>query len=277
MPRTKRALVHLFCSIACIALLPSAQAQVNTEALISSGTERHWSGSLDAGADVNRGNTDSTRGTVSAGLRYLTLHEDVEQPEGGEPWFFDRFIVSGRYAIQVANDERIANGAFIHSRWTRMWHPNAGHEIYGQLEFDEFRNLALRALIGAGGRFVFFNNELVQMWAGTGYMAEFERFSLSEEDELVFEPTQMNHRWASYLALKLNDAENRVRWVNTLYFQPRFDDFSDIQALYDSTLKVTVLGPLTLSSSLNLQFDSDPPPGIEKLDVRVLTSLGVTF
>jgi putative salt-induced outer membrane protein YdiY len=267
----------LFVAINLILWATPALSQVNTESMAAQASESGWAYELNASITLKRGNTESLAVGAGSKLRFLTLHHDADLPKGGEPWFRDRFLAVGNFTYESSSGDRIDNEAFAHLRWTRMWHPRVGHELYSQVEYAEFRRLNRRLLFGGGVRTVIANREIVQFWVGTGYFVELEDYDLSELRPIDFESQQTNHRWSSYVALKLNDKEENVQWVNTLYIQPRFDDFADYQLLYESSLSVVILGPMTLGVELEVQHDSRPVPVIEKTDVTLTNFLKLTL
>lgn len=255
----------------------TAAAQVNTEAMASQVDDAGWAWEFAGSVVLKRGNSDSTAIGVGSQLRYLTLHTDPDLPDGGEPWFRDRFLVAGDFSFEASSGERVDNKAFAHVRWTRMWIPRVGHEIYSQVEYAEFRRLNRRTLFGAGGRFVIANQKNAQLWFGSGYFVELEDYDLADIEPVDFERRPTNHRWNNYVSLKVNDDEERVVWTNTLYVQPRFDWFEDVQILYDGSVNFVILGPLSIGLVVELVYDSKPVPGVEKTDVKLTNVVKVAL
>jgi hypothetical protein len=71
--------------------------------------------------------------------------------------------------------------------------------------------------------------------------------------------------------------QDLLRLVNTVYAQPRWDAFSDIQVLAESHLQVVVAKNLLLTTDLSIRYDSRPPRTVEPLDVRVGNGLTATW
>ena len=69
----------------------------------------------------------------------------------------------------------------------------------------------------------------------------------------------------------------RVVLAHTVYAQPRFDDFSDVRWLHDSTLALTVTRYLSVRFSATVTLDTRPPEGVKPLDVALKSALAVTF
>lgn len=269
--------VCIMTGLVLVTLASSAAAQVNTEAMAAAASDDGWAFQLDVGVTLKRGNTDSLNIGSASQLRFLTLHSDPDLEEGGEPWFRDRFLLAADFTYETASGDRVDNEAFAHVRWTRMWIPRLGHEVFSQIEYAEFRRLNRRVLLGAGGRVVIANEKLVQLWVGTGYFVEFEDYDIEDLEPVDFEGEPINHRWNNYLSLKINDADEKIQWLNTLYYQPRFDAFEDFQILYESALSVVIVGPLSFGVHLELQHDAEPVPTIESTDITVKNVLRVAL
>lgn len=246
-----------------------AQAQVNTEAMLSDGRSDPWSIYADFSVSLKRGNTDSARSTIGAGGRRLTLFDDPNLPVGGEPWFRDRFMVSGSWAIEQSRRVRTDHVGFLHARWTRMWIPKVGHEIFAQGNYAEFNRVNRRLLLGGGVRVVVFNDSLAQFWFGTGLFAEEEDFDLSNvEDAGNYPSRRLNARWSSYATLKVNAFDQKIIFTNTLYAQPTLADLGDIRVLYEGRLTARIYKSFAISFNSTINYDSTPVPGVRRTDIR---------
>lgn len=244
-------------------------AQVNTEALLSDGRSDPWSAYADFGLAMKRGNTESARATIGGGGRILTLRNDRDLPVGGEPWFRDRVMLSGSWSLEQANGERVDHVAFLHARWTRMWRARVGHEIFAQANYAEFNRLNRRLLLGGGARVVVFNDAFAQFWFGTGLFAEDEDFDLTNvANPDNFVNRRLNARWSSYMTLKINAADQKVAFINTLYVQPTLADFTDARIYYEGRLTARVYRMFAVSANATVNYDTTPVPGIGRTDIR---------
>lgn len=247
----------------------SAVAQINTEAMLTDGRSDPWSVYADFSLSLKRGNTETTRSTIGGGARRLTLFEDPSLPVGGEPWFRDRFMLSGSWSLEQAKNERVDHVAFMHARWTRMWIPRVGSEVFAQMNYAQFQRLNRRLLFGGGVRAVVFNDALAQFWFGSGLFLEEEDFDLSNLDNPDAYPShRLNARWSSYVTLKVNALDQKITFINTLYVQPTLADFGDIRVLYEGRVTARIYKSVGLSFSSNINYDSTPVPGIARTDIR---------
>lgn len=272
--------------LALLALLlwwPSSVARanpVNAEKLITDPEDDGWSGSLSTSFALSAGNVDRLTLGFSGGLQYWTLYPEGvgyrgrPHPPGARRFFENRWVLITNAAfVRVAFNDVVNNG-FAHTRYTRMWLPRLGSDFFAQAQYNEFKRLTLRALGGLGFRVDPVNRRLVQIWAGSGYMAELERNRVAVGDPHPAEV--VNHRWTSYGVIQLRLWDSAVVGRNTTYIQPRFDDFSDFRLLEALQIE-TRTGVVALGVELELQYDSRPPvfSGVEPLDVFLTSYLKV--
>lgn len=247
----------------------SAQAQVNTEAILSDGRSDPWSTYGDLSFALRRGNVTTSRATLGLGGRYLTLHNDRKLPRGGEPWFQHRLMFSGSWSIENSAGARSDHVAFAHLRYTQMVAPRYGYELFSQANFDQFQRLNLRLLLGGGYRMVVANDHRIQFWFGTGLFAEQEDYNLKGvEGADQYPEDRLNVRWSTYGTLKVNAPDQRISLVNTLYVQPTIDNFRDLRIYYEGRFTARVYRMLAISLSSTITHDTTPVPGIQKTDIR---------
>jgi len=249
-----------------------AWGQVNTEKLRKAGDDGGFSGHIDASVAIRSGNTNLIQ--VGSGFRvqYTTFHAQTSTAAPKETKDVAFIVANQSYGEKA--EEKFINKGFTHVRWTRMWLPWLGSEIFGQAEFNEFIRLELRALGGIGARVTAVNEKQVQLVAGTGYMLEYE---LLDEDATTDDPASLLHRWTSYVVLRANLWQESLRWLSTVYVQPQLEDFSDYRILADGELMVKVTDTFGLGIAANLRYDSQPPLDVEPLDISVTNKIRLSF
>lgn len=237
-----------------------AHAQVNTERLRVGDSEPGLAGGLGAGLSLKRGNVDFIELTGHSWSRYrLDIHT---------------FLLHARGAIGEQDDDRFSSNAFAHVRWTGMWHPRVGSEVFAQLEYDALVRLQWRSLVGTGPRFVLIQAQDVELFAGTGWMIEYEELDIPVTDPHPRETVA--HRWTNYLTLRVQAAEV-LQMVHAIYIQPRFDDFEDFRVLGEVELKVSVSEMLALTTTARLRHDSRPPSEVERTDLVLQSGFELRF
>lgn len=274
MPRTSRSpnaawLIALW--FACTVRTADANP-VNAEALRVDPVRAGWSGGIDAGVSLARGNVELLDVGGGANVQHQTLYPAVGD---AVPYVAQRVFVTGNGRLAERDARAFVNQAFVHARWTGMWHPRIGTDVFGQYQFNEFLRLQGRGVGGAGVRLELMHHAKFMMWGGSGYMLEHDRIAVlpGANDPSV----TLQHRWTNYLALRLAVFEGRLLLQNTFYDQPRFDDFSDFRVLEEVEAVGNITGVLGLGTTVSFFYDSRPPTGVKRTDLRIVSTLRLSF
>lgn len=239
-----------------------ASAQVNADVLASQVATPGPALGLKGGVALSAGNVNSLVWIGEAAVQYLTLYDD---PAGPPPWFRDRVLVFGS-ARRAAYDGQVEESeGLVHTRYTRMWIPKLGTEVFGQLQYNRFLLLSERTLAGGGVRVDVVHRPGVGVWGGTGAMFEHETLSDGAESAIA--------RSTSYAAARWTLTPDRLTLVNTTYFQPRIDDPADLRILEEGRIESKINKVLSLGTELVIRYDSRPPEGVERTDLRFGTTL----
>lgn len=258
MPRLAFAIIMA----AAVAAPVAARAQIfNVQPLLDKQAREGFSGAIEASADWRSGNTDLTllggNGVAQwrrgRHLLFTTLHGELGAKSGVEFVSKDLEHLRYRYRIQRA----LAAEAFV------------------QHDQDAFRRLAVRAISGVGLRLRVVDGKRVTFAVAAAYMLEYERLAGGMFADANTQ--ELNHRLSTYAVISIAIAGGRVMLAHTVYAQPRFDDFSDIRWLHDSTLALTVTRYLSVRFSTTFTLDTRPPEGVKPLDTAIKSSLAVTF
>ncbi|APR77163.1 Putative outer membrane protein [Minicystis rosea] len=243
--------------------LRSAQAQVNIEALRSDIQGRKSYVAAQASYNGHAGNVS---GSVVSAAAFAAL-------EFGRNLTFVK--LQGDYA-QFNGEPTIAK-AFAHLRYNYRILPFLFAEAFAQVEADKFQRLALRQLDGLGLRFAIVRHDLVQVYYGTAWMFDYSRLNDDEGQLSTFRgPSWIAQRWSNYAAVSVRVGA-RGRFADTLYVQPRFNDFSDLRLLNDASFALDIDKRFSAKISSQVRYNSTPPSRVKSTDVDTLTSLVVTF
>jgi hypothetical protein len=246
---------------------------VNTEALRPDKPVQGWGGDAEANFALSRGNIELLDLGGSGRILYQTFHDPEEKPRA-YPRHRAFLALNGRMAERA--QVNFINQGFAHLRWTWMMHRRVGPEFFAQYQFNQFLRLQTRALGGGGVRVDAVHGETWQLWGGTGYMMEFNRINVDPSSG-ADPPETLEHRWASYAALRASFFEDRLRFQDTLYVQPRFDRLSDLRVLNDAEVSAKITERFSLGTSFSLLHDSAPPSGVRPTDLRLVSNLRVSF
>lgn len=282
MDRFLRLSQHLaLCSIVVLATLSgmgSAHAQVNAEVLRPNPLRTGWSFGVDGSLAVSRGNIELLDVGGSGRVQYQTLHPLPPAEEGVPaplPYISQRVFLTASARFAERAQSAFINQAFVHGRWIAMWHERVGSDLFVQYQFNQFLRLQGRAVAGTGVRVEIVHLPMFMMWGGSGYMFEYNR--ISDLPGATDEPETFEHRFTNYLTMRLAVLGGRLLVQNTLYYQPRFDAFSDFRVLeeFESMAKVSEM--FSLGVTLSVLHDSAPPSGVKETDLRLLSTVRLSF
>ncbi len=273
---TMRVAVRALAPLALAAVLAApAAAQINTEKMRVGANQPGWSGTYDASVSLQQGNTEREMLGAGVRLQYAWPRPEAADDETGagdekEAPANVIFLVSN-YSFGRASENRYVNDAQGHLRFVRQHGPRIAFEVFGQYQFNEFTRLEDRFLAGGGGRFVLVRAERTEVFVGSGYMLEHENVDLPGG-------TSSEHqRSTSYVTVRYNSEDERLRLVQTVYAQPRLDRLQDFRLLSETSFEIQLFRRLALAISLNVAHDSEPPSAVRETDVVLSNSLRYSF
>ena len=264
------------CIVLCC-MCPSALAwaQVNTERFhLGKEQQQGWQAEVAGRMALSRGNVDVTDLSGALSVRHQTLWP-ASKDKGAPRALKQRWSLITNVRRARARERVFSNVAFGHARWTKMWRPRLGAEVFAQLQFDEFLALRLRALTGAYVRWVPVMVKGFTLALGTGYMPEYEIFD-TETVGPAYRSPRLNHRWTNYVMLTGTPNAN-IQVQFTTYIQPRLDRFRDLHMLQSLSASAKIVDHLSLTLNAEVQTDLEPPPTIEPVDVRVVPGFAIQW
>jgi hypothetical protein len=263
MPRAnlRRALFAAFLAqLPIILAARSADAQVNVETFRSDLKNQPYFFSLEGSFTGMLGNTRG--GVVGA-----SVFGGVKR---GNHLIFAK--AQGDYA--AFSGKTSVFKSFAHLRYNYEIRRFLYAEVFSQVQQDKFQRLALRNVEGVGPRFGILQTKALELYYGTAYMFEYE--VVSQEKGGPAPVGTVAHRWSNYVSIMLN-IDERTRFTSVLYVQPRFDDFTDLRLLNETSFGVKLKSPLSLKLGVVVRYDSKPPASVFPADLEAKNSIAVTF
>lgn len=148
-------------------------------------------------------------------------------------------------------------------------------EAFAQHEYDQFRRLAVRALVGTGPALQILDTKRVGLLAGAAYMFELEhldeRMGTTDAGD-----RSVAHRVSAYLTGTQNLSAT-VSLAQTVYVQPRLDEPSDVRVLGELSVTSKLTKRIALSDAFTVAYDRTPPEGVKTYDTQLRVSVIVTF
>ncbi|HET7504098.1 MAG TPA: DUF481 domain-containing protein [Kofleriaceae bacterium] len=146
-------------------------------------------------------------------------------------------------------------------------------EVFAQHEYDQFRRLSLRALVGAGPALQLLETKAAAMLAGAAYLYEYNRLDTRPGTLDAGQRTAVSR--ASVYLTGHEDVGSSAAFVETVYVQPRLTDPADLRLLGELSIVSKLSSWLALKNSFTVAYDRNPPDGIKRYDTQL--DLGAVF
>lgn len=233
-----------------------ALAIVNAEDLDLNIEEDGFVGKVGLSVSGSSGNTEKINGEGS--LRLLWKYGDHT----------NMLVGSGAYAKSSGN--RDTNKSFAHFRHRYAVDQIWAVEAFTQAQQNEFARLKLRTLYGGGLRYSReISEHSIHLGLGSFYEQEKLRAVANAPDTRLW-------RGNFYFAWRFK-ASDRIRFQNTVYYQPAWKDIADVRMIDDAAISIALTKQLDLKLSLEMSHDSRPPVGIRQTDISYKTGLELRF
>jgi putative salt-induced outer membrane protein YdiY len=253
----------LLAAVLVLALAGAAEAQiVNVQSQIGEVPEG-FSGQIDAAADYRTGNVDLLLLTGALTVRYK--HDD----------HLVFMVLKGEYGELGDPGTNFLKHSFEHVRYRFKLNARLTLEAFAQHEFDQFRRMQLRALVGAGPRITVLDQPNLAVTIGVAYLLEHEeldeRMGATDAGD-----TFTDHRISSYavISAKVND---KVTFSETVYAQPKITDPGDVRLLSEMALLVKLTDKFTFKTAFVLAHDSNPPDLLDDTDTVLISGISFKF
>lgn len=179
------------------------------------------------------------------------------------------YILINKYDYLRINENPFLNTGFSHFRIHFYRNNNYSFELYTQYQYDNFRQLNPRLVLGGGPRFIFAQSDNVLFYGGTGFMGEYEQWIHPQTDEVVDVSLLKS---SSYLSLRSKLSESLDFNVVTYYqvgYDPGITDFRHRTNLMANVI-AKITQKLSFTFSFNIQYEDKPIVPITKVifDVR---------
>ncbi len=170
------------------------------------------------------------------------------------------------------NDVKNSNDGKIHLRYNYKIVKHWNWEAFSQWEYDEFRLIESRELLGTGIRWEKFFTGNFAFACGLSYMYEIERF----DEDIVGQADLFDHRMSSYVATRIA-IHHYADLVLSGYYQPMLTKWGDWKAIGDGDLIFKLTKNVHFTVSLSMTYDSGPPTSVKELDLSIINGIRVHF
>lgn len=245
--------------IAFFSIAPVINAQIVDTLKEVKGLKEGVNGSLKLGIEHHSGDSEWTLVSANAKLTWRLKNQ------------LFLLISHGKYAEQ--SQKEFTKNHFEHARYRVTLTPNWHFEAFFQNASNPFKRLEQRILVGCGPRFETIPYQNLFIAVGIGAMFESEHLTATEKNTAT---EQRNLRATNYIDLKFtfNDI---VTLSNTLFYQPRFDQFDDYRLSTAAAMVIKASERIAFPITYSLTKDSTPPEGVKAVDSALITSVKLSF
>jgi|SRR5690554_2401206 len=186
------------------------------------------------------------------------------------------YIALGKLSYTENNGISILNNGYMHLRSNFNYRKRWSYEAFGQIQYDSFRGLSDRYLLGGAIRWRAYRDDKFSLGIGTGPMYE---------NEIWRKPTENGYenvsfvKLSSYFIVRWDIAEN-VNFNTIFYYQVGYDDSIDAarnRLSISSNFNFKISKFLTFTTSVDMVYEDKPIIPITKFIYGVENGLTLTF
>lgn len=186
------------------------------------------------------------------------------------------FIALGNLAYTENNSKTILNNGYFHLRTTFNYTNRWSQEVFGQVQYDNFRGLTDRFVVGGAIRWTAIHSDKFTLGFGSGPMYEYEIWRRPGEDELE----NVNFAKLSTNLIVRWDVSTNVFFNTTFYHQIGSDNSIDgarNRLSSDTNFNFKISKFLTFTTNIAMQYEDKPIIDITKFIYGVENGLTLTF
>ncbi len=238
------------------AAAPQAHAQiVNTLRAGWREEANGWSGSVLATISLAEGNVKYFMLDAGAAIQFQTERH--------------RIRLLGHAGRTTAGGTEISKDFMGHLRHNYRILPWLSSLAFLQAQYDLFRRIQNRLLLGLGARFDLVNAETFDLSLGASYMREIENVIDDGEGAIGYDR-------ASLFAVAYGRLAP-VRIDLSSFYQPLLGDPADWRTIVVASFRIDLIGELDYLLGFTFRYDSEPPDGVKETDLRLRTGLQFDF
>lgn len=225
-----------------------------------------------------RTDADTTGWTGELGADFsLNKYNDRILKVGGQAnasYFSDKhsyLLLSNIDLVNVDGNSLVSNG-YAHLRSTLHRKKSFSPEVFVQYQYNNNLGLLNRALGGAGVRYTFLSQPNLRGHISTGFMYEFEEWSLS--DELSTKNEYLKSTSNIVVRGQLN-AQTSLTMIG--YYQARPDRFFKPRATSENQLNIRMSRSVTFRVSFTMTYDVEPVIDVPNLTYELKNGIVLSF
>jgi hypothetical protein len=159
------------------------------------------------------------------------------------------FLLIGGFNLVKAGSSNFLNEGYTHFRYNYDVSSHIVWEAFTQGQYNERTRSLLRGLLGSGARFKLKFSTKQRFYFGVAFMYEHNQYNDAT-------PRQYDVRMSNYLSFNLNFSD-KVRFVNTMYYQPLLSDISRHRLASQGSFLFNITKRLVFKATGTMSFDND--------------------
>lgn len=186
------------------------------------------------------------------------------------------YVVLGKLGYAANNSETILNNGYLHLRSNFRYRSRWSEEVFAQIQYDNFRGLKNRYLVGGDERWQAIRGEKFELSLAAGPMFEQEVWQSPEDNALI---TVQYLKLSSYFIARWQITEN-VDFNTIFYYQVGYD--KDIRSARNrisssTNFNLKISKYISFTTSISLAYENKPIIPIKPFIYSVENGLKVTF
>ncbi len=251
---------HLSFCIAILLFLFPVQGNsqvINIESSRIQSDTTGWQGS--AGASFA-----SIKNTQEIMLMNIEAHLQYKSQKG--LWLF-----LADYGFLKGGPNKYISNSFAHIRYNHKVTKSLRWEVFSQVQSNLITFIRSRFLLGTGPRFKILSEEKFRLYAASLIMYEHET-----EVEGLKDVVHNDIRSSSYISFTFLPSPN-IELINTTFFQPRLNQFSDNRIYNQANLRVKASKRFSLNIRYNYLHDKAPAKFAPKTTYNFSSGFEISF
>ena len=226
-----------------------------------------WSGIVDSGLSLTRGNSATTSYNFSGKAARVTKRDKIGA------YTNVIFAKDNTTPPERTTAHAVRGGVRVDV--------NATQRIFGfglsDFEYDEFQNLNLRNTLGGGFGYYPVKNDTTQFdfFGGATFLQEF--FSVPLDPTIPTSTTRKSGEAVAGEELATAFGGKRITLDERFSAYPNITNMGQYRYTLDATLATKIIGHLSWQATASDRYVSDPVPGKKKNDLLLSTGLRWTF
>lgn len=216
--------------------------------------ESPWKRSVEFGYSASTGNTETMRLSSK-------MHVSVEIKKY-------EFSLSGAAHYGKSKGARDLNKGFVQVKFDYLPEGVFSPFLFGQTEYDQFKELDWRAYAGVGAKYAFYKTESSDISISDAVLLEGQKFK-SIDSERTF-----RNSLRFKLKQKIAEGSDVTFWI---FHQPNFEEWEDYRIIAEAVLTTEITEVFALKFSFADNYENLVPAGTERNDTETVASLKLSF